>query len=175
MKYRVKMGRHRFFPFLLWVWFNKKERVKYFYFYNNCKYNIGADIDTDDQNDTNKLFGIGYLWNKNDSARIGFAYRYMVMPDKMLLRAYCHVGDKLNPVIKDLCYVDFNKWYRGKIRRDASGYFFEITEAKSLWFKLAECFVPSKHNKKFSFPMGIYFGGNKAAPQDMMIELKNKI
>lgn len=135
------------------------------YFDNSCKYSIaGQDMD-----DTNKVFGIGYFWShKKNSARFG--WRYNPATEKIKLSAYCY--DNGARTITDLCEVAFFHRYRLKLTVSEVAYHFEVTDSHNDWYRIGSISVAKTHNKKWSYRLGLFFGGNKPAPQKMHIEIK---
>jgi hypothetical protein len=127
-------------------------------FHADCAYYLPGI----DQMDTNKIFGIGYLWSHHaDSARFG--WRYNGETEKIVLSAYAYVGGER--VIIDLGEVPFGKYVRLTIKVDYGKYVFYVDgfEARYIEFH---------HKKKCGYPLGVYFGGNRLAPSTMHIDIK---
>lgn len=164
MTLTIKKGRH----YSQWwktfaIWFNKTEVKRLFFFRPDCKY----DLMSDDQTDHNKLFGIGYFWNKNESARIG--WRWDTDSSKFILSGYTHVNGDI--FFKDICEVSAHESLQGIIRILPAYYEFEIlTEDGGV--QLGRVTISKKHTKKLGYAMGFYFGGNRTAPHDMSIDIK---
>lgn len=165
MKYTIKKGAHRAWPWSLGLWFNKQVLRRAVYFDNSCKYHLeGEDMD-----DTNKLFGIGYFPNHHkDSARFG--WRYNPDTEKIRVSAYCFVNGKR--IILDLCEVAVFRWYHFTLTVLDSRYQFEIRDGFNDWHVIGDDIVIKTHNKNWSYRLGLFFGGNKPAPQKMHIEIK---
>lgn len=159
----IKKGKHRAQP-RLGLFYAHHFTRKVISFRENCKYLIPGP----DQEDTNKLFGLGYLWNHHkESARFG--WRYDPASGLIILSAYCYIrGER---VIKDLARTGCREPLIYTIYEEANNYRFGImTPAGDT---LCNEWVPKFHKKKFSFPLGFYFGGNQPAPHQMEIEIKN--
>jgi hypothetical protein len=164
MTLTVKKGHH----YSQWwktfaIWFNKTEVKRVFFFRPDCKY----DLLSDDQADHNKLFGIGYFWNKKESARIGWRWD----PDllRFILSGYAHVNGQI--LFEDFCEVIAHQTLQGIIRVLPYHYEFEVlTEDGSV--QLGRTTIRKTHRKKLSYAMGFYFGGNRTAPHDMSIDIK---
>ena len=164
MKRTIKKNKHHASPFTVGIWFGKKEIRRDITFFPSCKYNINDE----DQEDTNKLFGIGYLPHHHiDSARFG--WRYDVLQNKFIISAYCYVDEQR--IIKELCTVDVMQTCTFIIKKEVDGYTFKV-QPKHLLYQVKSVFIPLYHTKYISYPLGFYFGGDKTAPHDMMIEIK---
>lgn len=163
MKYKIPKGAHRARPPLFGLWICKSIIQKQVCFTDSCRYDLpGAD-----QFDTNKLFGIGYLFNHHvDSARFGWLWN--PVKQKIEIAAYCYIGGER--IIKTICEVDTNKEYVLKLRIVGGSYVFSVKEGSYL---INSCTIPFSHKKKFGYPLGVYFGGSRKAPHSMAIEMKN--
>lgn len=162
MKYVIKKNSHRARPIVLGLWFDKKIVERNVYFHENSRYNLNSV----DQEDTNKLFGIGYLWSHHyDSARFGWSYNPHT--DRIKLSAYCYV--KGTRVIQDIVNVPISTWINLKLKIRNRSYVFDVTIDKN-FFTIS---VPMSHNKKISYPLGLYFGGNKKAPKDINVSINH--
>jgi hypothetical protein len=156
---------------LLRLWYGKRSITRLVWFDQTAKYELPAA----DQPDTNKLFGIGFLWNRKHSAR--FCWNWNPDTDKVNLFAYYHragMKDSLNvngamDFIK-LMELDRFKFYRLTIRVKPGIYQFIVSKSGSLPGKTTE--VSSGHNKKLSYWLGPYFGGTRKAPNNINIEMK---
>jgi hypothetical protein len=183
MKYVIKKGQHRAWPPHIGMWVGKKKIQYRVVFGYGCNYTIpGAD-----QEDTNKLFGLGYcpLWKgilcatgavylgllsneqHTDSARFGWVYKN----GKMQIRAYLYVNGER--IIEDLCQVNVGFTYDFFlfINHERNYYTFRVKNPANGWV-LAERDFPFTHDKKFSFPLDPFFGGNQRAPHEMEISMQ---
>jgi hypothetical protein len=182
VRYLIEKNHHRARPPHLAVWRRKYAIRKTVCFGAGCNY----DLHSDDQEDTNKLFGLGYipswkllflffsylfaglLWNEHhhDSARFGWLYK----DGKIQINAYLYVAGKR--IIEPLCVVPLGLCHEFHlvIDHDLKRYSFCVKDATGR--VLADREFSFTHNKRFSFALGIFFGGNRAAPQDMIIEMK---
>jgi uncharacterized protein YegP (UPF0339 family) len=162
MIYKIKKGRHRAFPFVLGLFYDLKAARRSVVFHEDCRYSIpGVDM-----LDTNKLYGIGYFWNHhNNSARFG--WRYDAENGNIILVAYCYdAGIRL---IKDLCAIAINQKAILSIYVYKYNYTFTVI---ANGVTLASQVIIRNHTKKWSFPLGFYFGGNQPAPVTMRAEIK---
>jgi hypothetical protein len=164
MTWTIHKGKHK--PSWWWLrwplWFNKRTIKRKVTFSFSSKYDIGQD-----QEDHNKLFGIGYLWSPHkDSARFG--WRYDNKKNKFIISAYCYVNGQR--IMENLCEVVANHPYTMTMYVQQDYYRFMVE--KESGDMLAVYSVPFWHNKKISYPLGLYFGGNKKAPNQMTIEIK---
>lgn len=164
MKRTIKKGKHHAYPPTVGIWFGKKTIRRDITFYPSCKYNLNDE----DQEDINKLFGIGYLPHHHiDSARFG--WRYDFVQKKFIISAYCYIDEQR--IVKDICTVDVMQTCTYIIDKQETGYEFKVqpkhfpSQVKSVW-------LPLYHTKYISYPLGFYFGGDKKAPHSMMIEMK---
>jgi hypothetical protein len=162
MIFRIPRGKHRARPFRLGIYLDKNTfswRVK---FTDSCRYDLGND----DQGDTNKLCGVGYLPGRHkDSARFGWRYRM----DKGLveLLAYCYVNKQR--VINPIAFCEIGKTYYIELAKLSTMYYFSCFEDYRL---IGEAEVPYYHNKKLGYRLGPFFGGNQVAPLEIKIELR---
>jgi hypothetical protein len=165
LEFVIKKGKHRAFPPPIGLWCNKTTLRRVISFDDNCKYDLGND----DQFDTNKLFGIGYLegFHKEDSARFG--WRYDTESGKIILTAFCHVNGVM--VYEDLCSVFFFRKYLTMLLIDGCFYRFLVVDAESPFTKYGDVTIRFTHDKMWSYPLGPYFGGNQTAPHDMSLHI----
>lgn len=132
-------------------------------FANNCRYSLPGD----DQADTNKLFGVGYLpGHHKDSARFG--WRYLPDSGKMEIMAYCYADGKR--IIEDVAFCEVGRAYRLKLNITATEYMFSVFDltggASNL---IGQTIVARRHSKKLQYGLWPYFGGNYPAPHYMTI------
>lgn len=168
MKYVLKQGRHRAKPPVFSLWFGKKTLHRKVYFHTNCGYSLEGE----DMFDVNKLYGIGYLWNHHqNSARFG--WRYNPMTEKIIISAYCY--DKGERIVREMCEIDRNRWYSFGLTIIQDRYLFQVNEVtKDYSRRIASASISFTHKKKWSYRLGIYFGGNKPSPREMHIEIKKR-
>lgn len=173
MKYTIFKDKHFARPITVGFFIAKKVMKKTVVFKDSCRYWQG-DADTLDgvtvYGDTNKVFGIGYLWShKKDSAR--FAWTYNPDTDDVQIWAYCYVSGKR--VVRFLASVPFNVKVDLDIEISSGVYRFVVFYwpeiNRSLLFQKT---VDFSHSKIFSFPLGPYFGGDLPAPRTMEIEIE---
>ena len=164
MNFRIKKGKHRAWPPLVGLWLNKSVLRRKVCFDFSAKYDLGNN----NQEDTNKLFGIGYLWSHhNNSARFG--WRYVPETRNFLITAYCYINGKRE--IREICSVVANRNYLFEIIIYPDGYEFRVGDMEN-GYKNGGLFITSKNNKTFAFLLGLYFGGNQTAPCDITIKMK---
>jgi hypothetical protein len=170
----IKKGKHR--PGNWWkcirLWHNKKSITRLVRFDFTARYDLPAG----DGEDLNKLFGLGYFWNKKDSAR--FCWKWNEATQRVGLYAYYHVAGmkdsrNVNGPMDFKYLFDLNRslWYRLELQITDEAYKFTVSnlgqtiEFKSLW-------IPKHHKKKWNFYLGLYFGGNRTAPHPITVEIK---
>jgi hypothetical protein len=131
-------------------------------FTNSCRYFIKGI----DQYDTNKLFGVGYFpHHHKESARFGWRYG---RKGCILISAYCYVNGAR--VEKNICSVPINTEVEMYLHVSKHAYqFFVVDGDKSLG--AAE--IGKSHDKKWGYPLGLYFGGNKTAPHCITVKMKS--
>lgn len=160
MIFRIPRGRHRARPLRFWFWWNKKSITRDVRFDESCRY----DLNSDDQLDTNKLIGIGYLpGHHKESARFG--WRYIIETGMIELSAYCYVNGVR--AIKHICFCEIGRTYRIQLRLLLNAYFFiclgdNVNETIEVHYS---------HRKKFGYRLGTYFGGQAKAPHEIKIEI----
>lgn len=164
MIFRIPAGRHRALPLRFGVWWKRNSFSWVVKFTDSCRYDLGNE----DQFDTNKLVGIGYLpGHHKDSARFG--WRYWTDRKEIELTAYCYVNGRR--VIQHVCFCKIGKEYRLRLQVLATCYYFDVYEAGEM--KSAGIVTIERgHNKHFKYRLGTYFGGNQVAPHEMKIELE---
>lgn len=180
MTYTIKKGRHYARPLRFGLWWNRKTFARKVIFANNCRYELPGD----DQEDTNKLVGVGYLrgwfrpsgvkwwqlwkYHHKDSARFG--WRYLPGSGKMEIMAYCYDNGKRIKESVALCSV--GQLYRLNLRITANEYIFTVIDSPGKI--VGQTIVARRHNKKFQYRLGIYFGGNRSAPNHMTILIEKQ-
>lgn len=164
MTFRIPRGRHRALPLRFGFWWRRKSFTWQVKFTESCRY----DPQNDDQGDTNKLIGIGYLpGHHKDSARFG--WRYDTKTEQVEICAYCYVNGRRE--IQHVCYCMIGQQYDLHLKVLSTCYYLAV-HYKSDVRSIGHAWVNHNHNKKFMYRLGSYFGGNKVAPHDMFIELK---
>lgn len=159
--YTIPKGKHRAWPFRFGLFLSKKKIRYRVAFDHSCKYILPGN----DQQDINKLFGIGYFPSHHkESARFG--WRWNAEKNKIEVFAYCYVnGQRITGRFTDIPLHQ--------------SFVFELSVLKEVYvFTVYKesfetiCQVQYKHKRKWSFPLGVYFGGNQTAPHKITIELK---
>lgn len=164
MIFRIHTGKHRARPLRFGLWWNRKSFAWSVKFTDSCRY----DLKTDDQFDTNKLCGIGYIpgFHHKDSARFGWRY----WPDKgwVELMAYCYVGGKR--IIQNLEFCEIGKTYHLQLNITEDSYVFNVFDP-AFDKAVGGTSIPITHKKKLGYRLGVFFGGNRPASQDIQIQL----
>lgn len=137
---------------------NNFELCKTIEFTDSCRYNLG----TEDQYDWNKLFGVcrGLFGIHKHSGR--FAWRYNTNTGTIEIAAYSYIdGIRYMDFIKT---IRLNKAYKFKLKKEAGYLLFYIDDQllAEIWIGYADVF----------FGAGLYFGGNRRAPQKIIVESK---
>ncbi len=163
MVFTIKKGKHRARPWRFGFWFSRKSFSWVVKFTESCRYDLGND----DQSDTNKLIGFGYLpGHHKESARFGWRYRPNLKAIELL--AYCYVNGRRE--IKGICLCEIGKEYYLELNALEKWYqFFVYIPGELKPFGSAA--IEHYHNKKFKYRLGTYFGGNQKAPHEIHIQL----
>lgn len=180
MTFRIPRGKHRARPLRFGIWWKRPVFIWNVLFEESCRY----DLKTDDQFDTNKLIGVGYLrgwyrpdgvpWWKlwkyrvKDSARFG--WRYWTDMDKIELSAYCYIGGRR--MIEHLGFVEIGEPYRLQLSITKKTYVFDVYDPEQDKAVGASS-IPHLHTKKLQYRLGVYFGGQSRAQHTMRIQIHN--
>lgn len=166
MTFKICKGKHRAKP-LYWLhWFpllfNQKVIRRRVMFYFSAKYNL----ESEDQADHNKLFGVAFGGVHKNSARFG--WRWDIDKIRFVLSAYCYVNGER--IMFDLCTAVAMHWYDCSLEITDDLYKFHVFNEKKEVIGID--FIRKGHKKKVGFLLGLFFGGNRAAPSDMTIQIK---
>jgi len=164
MIYRIHKGKHRARPISLALWYDKRTMRRRVCFHTDCKYWLNGP----DQQDVNKLFGIGYLPSHMQNS-IRFGWRYDRESGKIELLTFMHTDGE--QTFRSICQIRFNMWYRLSIQVFESYYEFTVAD-DNIGAPINTIRISKFHKHKWSYKLGPYFGGNQTAPSDMTIELK---
>lgn len=165
MTFRIPRGKHRARPLRLGIWWKRPVFIWNVLFEESCRY----DLKTDDQFDTNKLIGVGYLpGHHTDSARFG--WRYWQDMGKIELSAYCYIGGQR--MIQHLGFVEIGEPYRFQLSITIKAYLFDVYDPEQDK-AVGGCNIPHLHTKKLQYRLGCYFGGQSRAPHTMRIQIHN--
>jgi hypothetical protein len=158
--FTIRKGRHYARPFRFALWWNRKVFTRKVVFASNCRYGLPGD----DQADTNKLFGVGYLpGHHRESARFG--WRYLPGSGKMEIVAYCYVAGKR--IIESVACCEVGQMYQLKLNIMQNEYLFTILDSGGNY--IGQTIVAKRHSKKLQYGLWPYFGGNRTAPHYMTI------
>lgn len=167
LKRKIKIKKNRHYPFLpifLPKWVNKNMntiRKGKFMFTNSCMYKFeGAD-----QHDVNKLFGFSIGFHHKNSFRFG--WRPIIHENKIEIVGY-EYHDGIRQPTMPICRVYLNKWY------DCEIIYNPLIQRTYYIFNKEIMFNDFKIKKRFGlgYTLGIYFGGNRKAPHDIIIYKK---
>lgn len=164
MTFTFKKGNYRAWP---WYWlrwwpllFNPVKITRKVTFLHNSKYWLPGI----DQQDHNKLFGVGFLNPLRNSARFGWRYN----PDtgNFIISAFTHIKGVMD--FKDLCEVPANTSVTLTLVFGESGCFFRVFSPRTGYRYHSADVKP----KLFGILLGPWFGGNRPAPTKLKLELK---
>lgn len=164
----IKKGRHYPFPgFMIQLpkWVSKKKPTymrRCFKFTESCLF----DLHDEDQWDVNKLFGFSIGWHHKTSFRFG--WRPILETEQIEIVAYEYHGgmrQKTRPIHR----VEINSTYQFLLSYHPAEQKTEysILNTKKL-INLFE-FPYLKKKSGLGYTLGLYFGGNEKAPQDVTI------
>lgn len=164
-KHIIYKGLHRPFPFKI-KGLNKIDGYilkKTFKFTESCRYNLH----TEDQYDWNKLYGVsfGIFGIHKNSAR--FIWRYDLATQKIEIGAYWYIDGYRS--YHTLCSVEINDTINFKMTFLHDSIVFTVLDDLMPISKYV-LYMNEDILKKNRYECGIYFGGNRRAPQ--RIEIK---
>lgn len=164
MIFRIPTGKHRGLPLQFHFWWNRPVFSWMVMFNESARY----DLKSDDQFDTNKLIGIGYLpGHHKHSARFG--WRYWVDRGEIEITAYCYIGGRR--LIQHIGFVQIGIKYRLQLNVTRWAYVFDVYDLDRD-ITVGACSIPKMHNRKFQYRLGPYFGGNAVSPQEIKIQIE---
>lgn len=135
-------------------------------FDSSCIYDIGAV----DEQDWNKVIGLGFVGSKNqditvgtpphqiDGARVG--WRWNPQRGRIDLGAYVYVDGKLTSF--KVAETQINTPTRLTIKIDYERKLYQVLGGQPISFT---------HNKTFGYKTGLYFGGNQPAPHRIRVKI----
>lgn len=168
MTFIFKKGKHRARP-LYWLrWWPLLVNPRKISFRVTFTYASKYELPGIDQQDHNKLFGLGYINPRRNSARFG--WRYNSANQKFILSAFMHINGEMH--FEDLCECVANHYYDCSLLVSDDEYFFIVI--KESGEVIARMAYSKGHRRKLALLLGPYFGGNNAAPDNLIIQLKKK-
>ena len=168
MKFTINKGRHRAWPPVFGIFYNKRHMERDVIFNLSFKYDLPGIYD---DGDINKLFGIGYLpGHHTDSARFGCVYNKA--SGNVDLYAYCYVNGER--IFKFICEVKLHDRVRYSLDIIGDVYSFTVQDPFNTYRVYGGCDISFTHKKRLSYRLGCYFGGNIPAPHTITIEMKKK-
>jgi len=169
IRIKIKKGRH--YPYLIPIvcpfWVRKNDsnyRNAQFMFSRSCLF----DLHDEDQWDVNKLFGFSIGHHQRRSS-FRFGWRPILSESLIEIVAY-EYHDGVRQTTRPLCKINLNEWYKFTIS-------YNNINNKSFYFVNEKSFMNDVNLEKKSglgYTLGVYFGGNEKAPQDITI-YKRKI
>lgn len=164
MTFRIYKGWHYALPFFTWVWWHKRVFTWQVQFTESCRY----DLLSDDQQDANKLCGIGYArgFHHVDSARFGWRYN----KDTGIIETIAYCYSNKERIIKPLANCEIGKDYELRLYTGDGIYSLGVWDPATTRY-IGYVTVPYSHKKRLQYLLLPYFGGNRQAPQDIIIQL----
>ena len=165
MRIKIKKGRHYpwLIPVVLPFWVRKNDsnyRVAEFMFSRSCLF----DLQDEDQHDVNKLFGFSIGHHQKRSS---FRFGWRPLLDEQLIEivGYEYHDGVRQPTIP-VCKVSLNEWHKFTIS-------YNNKSNKSFYFVDRDPPIMKDANLKkksgLGYTLGVYFGGNERAPQNITI------
>lgn len=153
----IKQGTHA--PLRMPSIITKMKVIRYdVYFTDTCRY----DLNNTDQEDINKLFGIGYLPHHHSNS-VRFGWNYSKHSDSIRIYAYWY-RDALR-YSKLLGDVKVGMWHTYIIMPSVKSHNLQVIG------RGIACTVPVP-GSRYGYHLGPYFGGNQKAPHDMTIMMR---
>ncbi|MDX1284727.1 MAG: hypothetical protein R3182_06940 [Draconibacterium sp.] len=174
---KVKIGKGHHYPWLIPIAFpvwvsahHGKRRSAWFKFTKSCLF----DLQDEDQHDVNKLFGFSIGNHHKTSFRFG--WRPILKNGTIEIVAY-EYHDGVRQTTMPICEVETDWWFEMVISyrpQDSKSYYF--VNKYNYWDNKEVGFLANSVNVKkkwgLGYTLGIYFGGNEVAPQDITIYRK---
>lgn len=125
----------------------------------NCRY----DLESNDQYDINKLYGISWGYHMKNSFRIG--WNWDLLRDHINLWSYTHNNGVIEAEYIDFVPTDYNLKIDVFFNREKNNIIIKwLNQEKTIAFKFPE--------NKWGYYLWPYFGGNRRSPHTITIKLK---
>ena len=143
----------------------KNTMSRTYMFTGSCLY----DLKDEDQGDVNKLFGYSLGLHHNNSFRFG--WRANIKNATIEIVAY-EYHDKVRSVTP-ISEVKLNEWYTYDIDYERFGWIqYSVYDKDGIRIKFFGHPHHMKHKYNIGYTLGLYFGGNEKAPQDITLYKK---
>lgn len=166
---KIKIGKGKHYPWSIPIaipfWVKKRNinfRIAEFMFSRSCLFNLYDE----DQHDVNKLFGFSIGHHQKQSS---FRFGWRPLLDEQLIEivGYEYHDGVRQPTIP-ICKVSLNEWHKFTISyNNIINRTFYFVDHNSV---MKETILKKKHG--LGYTLGVYFGGNERAPQDIVIYKK---
>lgn len=164
MWYKIKQGRHRAYPLSLGIHTGKTSESYEVIFDESCRY----ELDSENQEDWNKLVGWSYGLHHQNSIRI--AWRYNKESDKIQLALYIYENG-IRIIKESGNFYDINELIRLELFHSYSHITLMTGNYNAnTWINAYKTKLTTK--PKWGYNLGCYFGGNMESPKDMKIWIK---
>ena len=161
----IPKGKHRGRPVRPRVYWKRKRLCHWVQFDFSCRY----ELPENDGRDYNKLFGLAW-WPGTHTSSARFGWRWNNDKKKIELCAYLY--EKGNRKVIPLCHVKLTYGYELSIKIEDGGIRFRVIQLNNM-FQAADVWILFNGVTKFSYGLGVYFGGNRQAPHNMKIYMKH--
>ena len=168
MKIRIRKNKHFPFPYFYIgfpKWVGRTTVMKrLFMFDESCLY----DLHNDDQLDINKLFGFTIGYHHYTSFRFG--WRPNLITKKIEIFSYEYYdGVRQKPI--HICDVSLNRWVTFQLTYSSDGSTTYDVFDKKGYLQINNVVIKKKTG--LGYTLGLYFGGNQKAPQNIIIDKIN--
>lgn len=140
---------------------------KQFMFTDSSMYNFNDN----DQLDINKLFGFSIGHHHDNSFRFGWRPNRDLTKMEIVTYEYC---DGIRIPEKKILEVELNKWYSYELKYCSVIKYMQYNIIDSNGIKVTSMHpIELKDEEKRGYTLGLYFGGNRKAPHNIVIYRKN--
>jgi len=144
---------------------NKSIMSRTYMFTGSCLY----DLKDEDQGDVNKLFGYSLGLHHNNSLRFGWRANLKNATIEIVAYEYHNKVRSVTPI----CEVKLNEWYTYDIHYNGYGQvIYTVYENNGFQVKSITNPLQLQHKFNIGYTLGLYFGGNEKAPQDITLYKK---
>jgi hypothetical protein len=166
---KIKKGNHYPFPYFAiglpkWISAKKITSVKRaFFFTDSCLY----DLKDEDQGDVNKLFGFSIGYHHKTSFRFGWRANLKTRTIEIVGYEY---HDYVRQTTMPICDVNINTWVYFDLQYSPKGQTeYVVIDNEEIVIKNTVNIIK---NSGLGYTLGLYFGGNETAPQDIIVYRK---
>jgi hypothetical protein len=167
MQVTIHKGKHRAWPIPIGIYWDRKFMARKVILGFDAIYKLA---DPSDQEDVNKLFGLGYVDGGHIVDSVRWGYRYNLNTKLYEYCSYFHVNREV--IFQTVCSLNAVNSPVLRIIIEPKKYILSAFDGYQVNKMIGEVQQPYDHNKKLQYKLGPYFGGNNVSPKDIKIELK---